>query len=201
MANRTPVEDWGTLFNFAGDGLVHMEHFGDQQMQRATLQLSNAQILALPTTYRKIILTPGQDKQIAPIAAWLQCTFSNGGYTNIDPDGWLNIEFVSPTDARKEWSQYIGNDSTLSLTYLTDLFDGHDAGFNLQPLSAYQPAAALPLWSLQGGPVYSGGDNSPDNADLILHVNNNGAGDFAGGHADNKLRLDVWYDIIPTIRN
>ena len=198
MANRTPPDDWGLLFDPFGGGIVHMENFSEVSMRRAFKQWDNAGILALPDVEQLIIPAPGFGRVIVPIAANIQTNFAAGSYGNIDAGAYAYFAMSNVGVGTQEWSQYIVNDATAGLDGVTQLFAAETRTVQLGALGNYQNDQALQDWSLTAGGVLAGAPWDT-NKPLVFFLFNNAAGNLTGGNAANKFRVDVWYDVVPSI--
>ena len=193
---RTPENAWGALFNFAGSGIIHSEHFPDDTVIRATVTLDDSEIKALGDDVHELIPAPGANKIIVPLLAYAQARFAHGAYTNINADAFMGIVHGTSLASYQEYSAYIGNDSGAALTQLTDFFNANNRNVAIQPIGAYEDASLLSNWSLLPGLVYDSFGYNPVNYPVGLLLDNGGDGALTGGDSLNTLQIDVWYDII-----
>ena len=143
--------------------------------------LTNDQIKAMPTTPPTLAPSPGAGLLLVPLAIAVVGSFT-AGYTNIDPDAFLVVNYASTLDV---WSNYVANDSTLGYTFVTDLFgSAQDVNWQFSPYTIAEPVVG---W----GNLIQPGSASAANNGLLLQWNNNGAGDLTGGNSANTLTVTV----------
>lgn len=176
----------GDLTLRAGGALVVEDQYGTLgNVYAKRVALTNAQITALPTTPITLIAAPPTGYRIAWIEASVQINNVAGAYTNVNADGYWCLKLGSA-----EVSQYLAN-QTGDYTYVTDLLTGADKNtVQLRPWLRSE-VDQVDGW----GPlpaVY--GDVFAATA-LSLYADNNGAGDYTGGHASNSGVVSVTYRI------
>lgn len=156
--------------------------------------LTNAQILALPTTPIDVVPACGiagyRVKLVGPVS--LIGKFNGGAYSGVDPDyaalvlqvpngDWATCPIVNDSG----WSTGIDRVSSF-------LENAHQRVVDL-PVPYFEGFTATPPatdWVLPGVDAdYA----SWDNVALQLFMDNNGAGNLGGGHADNTLRVSCYY--------
>lgn len=147
----------------------------------ATLTLTNAQILALPTTSLEILPAPGAGKIIVPFHAMLRMTYI-GGTTNIDGSAKVAVVWGSGFDGN---SLDVINEATSGGGKVSNLIA---SGTDAQIFLSFQQEVDSGITS----PLLNGNTSAFNNA-LYLWCDNNGAGNFTGGDAGNSLKVYVWY--------
>lgn len=135
--------------------------------QSAIIPLTNAQILALPTTGIDAIAAPGAGKLLQVVAATLVIDSSAGAYTNVDPAGVLFLDYANV--ARKA----TGNGAAAGT------IDG----------------AQVSVFSLAGAGV-GGVSTNFVNVKIQVAATNAAAGNFTGGNAANTGRLTIDFLIV-----
>jgi hypothetical protein len=178
-----------------GDGGIGIEYFGDGEISRgggflkkATKILNNDQIKALPTTPVAIVLATQTDpftQLFVPVAAVALLDNTAGAYGNVgsdpDPDPQLYLAYGSDVSSeaglRCTHVHFDQQGRHLAIFSFPQLRTGSD------PLPSLYTRATSPL----AGAIL-------DNA-LVLAGFNAGTGDnhFTGGHADNTLKVTVYY--------
>lgn len=151
----------------------------------ATVTRTNAQILALPSGDVTLVAAPGAGNIIVPIAVDITLDSSAGAYTNVHVGCFAAVNINSI-----EQTVFLTDDGGPTETRLKTLLDDSDLLYvRLPPIMV--PDLAGGWWA--GGliRVMTGLENAP----LVLHVENGGAGDFTGGNAANSMQIDVWYVI------
>jgi len=188
---RTDPANWAALFNFAGGGLVHMELFGGSTMLQWRTRLSNDEVKALPSTGLIILPAPPDGQVNYPFFTVLNSKIVTP-YTNINTLSWMST-FCSMAGSPGQWGSFLVNDPGNSLTQLTQLLTEESSMFVFQVLGLFVPNAVLPTW--QRPPNRHFGDFPPiyHASAYNCYIDNQGSGDYTGGHADNELIFDTFY--------
>lgn len=154
----------------------------------ATVALTNAQILALPTTGIQIIAAPGSGFRINFIQATLTAKFTGGAYTGASAVS-SSIQLVNGDG--KTLSNYIANDNGVAIpfAYLTTFLDNTNKVATLVPFSETTDVAAD--W---GNLAYVETAITSENKSLVINAAN-GAVNFGGGNAANTLSVKVLYTV------
>lgn len=166
-------------------GVTNVTITGNSVIRGTPVTLTDAQIKALPTT--GIVTLPASGASLRYTWVWwdLQANFSAGAYTNVDPDGYLVGRFVSNG---AEFTNYIANDSTIPLTYLSTFMGAATKHQAMQPYTAVEPVNS---WgNLVQNPSAATGNHANDSMEVIA---NNPAGNFTGGNAANTLVVTPFY--------
>lgn len=145
--------------------------------------LTNAQILALPTTGVDLVATPGANRAILPIWGLLNMDASAGAYANINADGFLFLQ----TSGNNLMSNYVANVTAPSRTYLSTLLG---ATRFCVPLMAYCDTLETDQWGNLANPFARA---NLENRSLQIKADNGGSGDFTGGNAANTCVVTVLY--------
>jgi hypothetical protein len=155
----------------------------------ATVTLNNAQIKALPSGDVEVLPAPASGKRHVLVLSDWRLDSLAGAYTNIDPDAWAALSFNLGTSPAvyDDVSDYLANDSSVSpaIAYLSTLFGAARVGHTqLGPMR--QPDSN---WF---GLAVVIGDDCRD-LPLLLHLDNNGAGNFTGGNVANTMTITTAY--------
>lgn len=158
---------------------------------RASVNLTDANIKALPTTPITLITTPGAGFFLNPISYLVQIRASAGAYTNINAGAFAVFDTPGTAVIR---SGYIGNDATTTpaLTTFSDLF-GAAANKQVQLANVYytvSPESAL--WGTIGDVQVIA---DVEDKSIVFTVNNGGSGDLTGGNAANTGRIICYYTV------
>jgi hypothetical protein len=145
----------------------------------ATVTLTDAEIKALPTTYKQIVPAPGAGKMLNFISSIINLDATAGAYTNIITDGLL---FVGHDDYLSEASCFANmptgaskNISSLTASTISNSTYAGYLGYAIAVINNYS---------------FTDLENKP----LKLHAINT-EGDFTGGNAANTLQITVYYTI------
>ncbi len=158
------------------------------QLLKATVTLTNAQILALPTTPITLIAAPGASLAIAPLHATVYSKTSAGAYTNINAAGVLGVRFATSLGLGLSW---IPNDTAItngSTTLLSDLL-----GTTTNKRSSLTPQQGTEGRDDWGAVPFVEATTAFTNLALLVDVDNNGGGNFTGGNAANTLIFVLYY--------
>lgn len=159
---------------------------------RRRVVMTNAQILALPTTtFHELVPAPGAGKIIVPVAVHFRANVV-GAYTNIHADAYLSPHL-------EPWSidnfSYLTNGNATGLTQVTDWLGTAGVHLGWRPLpyafGGGAPGTSFTTdWGLvQGLLDVAASENQP----FILYCDNAGAGDFTGGNAANEIVAETLY--------
>lgn len=136
-----------------------------------TVELSNAQIIALPSTRPNLIPAPGPGLLILPVSLYLKFR-SAGGYSNFGIGNSLKLQFPSPSNT--SFGMQSGAEIMLSSSF--------NAGF-------FAPVVM----------EFAGLDLASGNKPLQLVFDNAGSGNLTGGNAANALLAEVFYSIVNAV--
>lgn len=153
----------------------------------ATVTLAHADILTLPTTPFELIAAPGGGKAILPIRAVLIFPAAVP-YTNIDPDAFAFFGLAGAEEAG-----YLPNDPSLGipLTQCSDLFGSTGAAMKIMTWPYQNDQGSANGWGIL---TFVQDYAALDNLALQLSLNNNGAGNLAGGDPANTMTIRVIYE-------
>lgn len=138
-----------------------------------TVELTDAQIKALPVTSIQIVAAPGAGKMIHYISGQLTSDTTEGEYANIHADA------------------IIGFDAGYAVSNTID----ENPSSKVSALLQYGDPATVPQLTAITTPVVDE-VNTLENKPLKLVFNNNGADDLTGGNAANTLKVTVIYAIV-----
>lgn len=146
----------------------------------STIVLTNAQIKALPTTPLVLVAAPGAGIAYVPISINLHSDFTAGAYTNVNADSYLGA-YIG------DWfSNFIGNDSSIPITFLSDFLSALELYVQLV---SYTFSQQIVNW---GNLAFNFGPNMANNP-IGLYFENNGSGNLTGGNAANTLTVTTFY--------
>lgn len=148
----------------------------------ATITLSDADIIALPTTPLEIVAAPGAGKILIPFLALMSSAIV-GAYTNIDASCFLGVWHGSG-----DWQFLCVAVEQDSLGLVTHIL-AHTQNLVCPPLSR----VTLTGSSIQDASASTLGTPIPSTDGLTLAAFNGGSGNFTGGDAGNSLKVYVWY--------
>lgn len=163
---------------------------GASVVQSASVTLTNAQVLALPTTAIQLVAAPGAGKILVPLLAWFYVNWT-ADYTNIDASAALGIEY--------------GTTLASALATFQEATDFGNQVSNLLADGASHAAVMGPgdFASSTGGAVSGRGQFADDpgvvNAALNVYANNAPSGNFTGGDAANTIQVTVYYNTLTLV--
>lgn len=165
-------------------------------VQVATVTLTNAQILALPTSGVAIGPSPGTGNRIRIFGVSFSLQASAGAYTNID----ATYAEMGVAAGSKNVAYGPVNDSSADPAFalLTDFLGAaSDHSYDVQ-------YPTLATWNYGGAYGASSGYGlsngfmpraSINGTQATVYIDNNGSGDFTGGNAANTLVVTMYYRI------
>jgi hypothetical protein len=163
------------------------------QIFRASGQLNDAQIKALPTSDFMLVAAPASGFIIEPIIARIYAMTSAGAYTNINAAASLTIDFSGHPFPVMGW---IPNDAAIGIggtTLLTDFLGSTSRKRAI--LVPFQNTEDTNGW----GPLPFVTDHTSGIATaLVLSIDNGGDGNLTGGNIANVLYYSVDYAIVAT---
>jgi hypothetical protein len=152
----------------------------------ASVKLTNAQVLALPTTPVQLVAAPGAGKVLIPFLAVFYLDWT-ADYTNIDAHAVLKVGY-SPTG---------------SLTFLVAFVEIANSGVSGVLAEGASNYAVLGPTAIANGAssfvvAVSGSNDEPGqtNVALLLAATNALAGNFTGGDPANTLQVSVYYNTL-----
>ena len=158
---------------------------GGGVLNQTAVTLTNAQLLALPTTAVQVVAAPGAGKVIVPMLCWTHLTWV-ADYTNIDPAAGVGIQY--------------GTANTSALAPLAESVNGQVSNLLADGASNSSFMGVKNFVNVTTGLVSGVGafvdDPTPTNAALSIYATNAAAGDFTGGNAGNSLKVWLYYTVI-----
>lgn len=158
---------------------THTIAAGYEFIRKATVTLTDAQILALPTTPIEIVPTPGADKNLMLIAAYIK-THIVVPYANLDTNPRYIQIFDNDGDAMSIPTSYsdtyalLTTDNSRTILTPTTLWNKNIDGTNYNTPNSFHTFDNQPL--------------------LLTCVNTDG--DFTDGDPANTLKITVLYYVI-----
>lgn len=151
---------------------------GASVLSQATATLTNAQVLALPTTPVQLVAAPGANKTLVPIHAVFALRWT-ANYANFAASGFLGVDIASDAGVFMALlDQAIGQVANLLA-----------AGSDFEALTG--PAAPV----AGNVDIAALGDTlaAISNKALTVQADNGASGNYTGGNAANTLQVSALY--------
>lgn len=149
-------------------------------LEKLTVELTDAQVKALPTTGIEIIPAPGAGKQVIVVGGGYFSKLTSG-YTNISANSTIFLD----TNGQHN-STVIGDDAADSVTGVTTFLA---SGEHFVPIGANHAIGTA------FGITLGKAATTQANKAVNIKASNSG-GNFTGGNAANKVAITVYYDIV-----
>lgn len=165
-------------------GRILSDEAAGMNFKRVVTTITDTQLKGTMPVVAQILAAPGAGYTNIPHAIVLQANFAAGAYGGVDNDAFIVAQYAGGF----EWSNYIANIDSAGLTYADVFLDGTEKRVVLREFQDTND------FSLAYGALADARTNrSYENLALQLKFDNNGAGDLSGGHADNTLKVTVYY--------
>lgn len=151
----------------------------------ATTTLTNAQIIALPNTPVTILAAPGNGLTTVVDYVAVSANFAAGAYTGAAADSYIVLQYNSTLD----WSNYLANDMSDTLTYLSVFLDATSKRVVFREFQ--DTVAEASGW---GPLVFVSTGTAFINQPLVITASNGGM-NFGGGNAVNSAIVTVSYRV------
>ncbi len=154
--------------------------------------LTNAQILALPTTPITLVAAPGANKRIKVLASTLRSDTAAGAYTHINAT-YCDIHL----ELNGNYQQYGPVDDSTTTPPLIGVSSMLGAAGAVVIDAAVPTMASVPVAGSSGyvQPTEYPAPTVIVDKPLQIKIENNGSGDLLNGHALNTLTVYVYYTI------
>lgn len=193
---RTPPALWGPLSNFAGGGLVHNELFPDNEMLRHRIQLDDDAIKAWPEGVIEFLPAPPNNYLALPLFCLFQMK-SLAPYGNFADGAGIGV-YCDVPGSTSDWFEFIAYDASIFVGMLSDLLNTGRALILARKRPSYQGWDPQTYWNLL--PDYNTADSYPVylNGAWWAYLYSAATGPLTGGHPDNVLTIDTFYELVPT---
>lgn len=151
-------------------------------LKTATVELTDAQIKALPTTPFQLVAAQGAGKAIIPISCITIPNFTAGVYTH---------------DADSSWQLAVsGGGISIGGPFMADTALSSNSNIYVSQIACIEqgPGAGAFTGVLVTGSIAV--TSSYDNSALYIGDFYNGVNDYTGGNAANTLKITVYYVVI-----
>lgn len=148
-------------------------------LQTTSVQLADAQIKALPTTYIQVIAAPGANKQILLLGAHAKIDSAAGEYTNLDTDNGLLLTYGEWDIEASGVIELLGGNTVKYITFPPAAYSGQRVGWNGYLTQTGVGSSAFVV-----------------NKEIRIVGSNAAAGNFTGGNAANTMTITVYYVIV-----
>jgi hypothetical protein len=160
---------------------------GGGALSVSSVKLTNAQVLALPTTAVEIVAAPGAGKILVPFLAWWYVNWT-ADYTNIDPTAQVGIEFGSAAASSLAPFIETANKGNQVSNLLAD-GASHHAFMGVMTYASSLGGITAGIGQAVDEPAFT-------DAALNVFATNGAAGDFTGGDAANEIQVTVYYNTL-----
>lgn len=155
-------------------------------IQYVDVQLTDAQIKALPTTPVTVVTAPAAGSALLPLAAYLLARIPVTPYGTIDATASLTVTHANANGPfNVTWDEQEGQVSQLLGA----------AGSNSLAFGTADKVLGSTLSNYADGADQSYYDGTA----LVLAAFNGAGGDFTGGASGNTLSVRVWFSTVPTV--
>lgn len=169
------------------------------QLRSKTVQLTDAQIKALPTTPIELVAAPAAGYRIKPIGITISFSVVSATYTNINTT--YSALQVCWDNCNGAWAaSAVINDSTTGtpMTHLTTMLGGavHDSSYDM-PIPYLETDGTW--WMPVNKTGLNGGQgNMGKQKNLAISIDNSGSGNLTAGNSSNYMKVIVYYFVEPT---
>lgn len=155
-------------------------------MKQSTVQLTQADIQALPSTPFELVPAPAAGIARLPLHFIITQRCNGVAYTNVDPAGYAEILVGGYNVA-----PFIPNDAPLGALELDNLTGGGSSTYTIPQALNMSNIARCTAWD---GPWNAKpGIGVFDAQPTVLHIENNGAGDLTAGDPFDIWQVDTFY--------
>jgi hypothetical protein len=155
----------------------------------SVVTLTNAQVIALPTTGITLVSAPGAGYIIRPFIVSLRTSFSAGAYTNVNAAAWLTALLGTRDLMSSKANDAAITNAAATTTGLTSFLGAGDSYTQFVPRNHTENVNEWGELAVHTAVSFL------ENQALTLKVDNAGSGVFTGGNAANTLKVTTYYAI------